>query len=148
MSFAKYFFFKIGFPSWVSSEVLKNKLKSPLSTTFLFIILRILFSISNNSVGVSNCSFSSFPFERLTSRSSLSHIFLSSIKIPPWSWFLVSTTSNDFEPWNAIATPQEFVVPWEQRIYPLRSLLHCFSSSKEEYVSCKQKQSHLAKSYF
>ena len=36
---------------------------------------------------------------------------MSSIKILPWSSFLVSTTSNDFEPRKAIVTTQEFVGP-------------------------------------
>ena len=107
ISFVKDFFFKIGFLPWISSiEVLKNKLKLPPSITFLFTILGILFSISDSLVRVTNCSFSVFALYRLASRGSLSQIFISTVKILPWSSFLVSTTSKDFEPRKEIATPQ------------------------------------------
>ena len=89
----------------------KKKLKSPPSIAFLFAILGILFRISDSLVQVTNCSFSLFALYRLTSRSSLSQIFISTIKMLPCSSFLGSTTSKDFEQRKAIATPQEFVVP-------------------------------------
>ena len=130
-------FFKSGFPPWILVEVLKNKLKSPPSVTLLFTILQILFGISDRLVRVSNC-FSVFALYRLRSRSSLSQIFISNIKILPWWSFLVSTTSKDFEPRKAIATLQEVVVPWEQTIFPLKLSLHCFSSSTEECVSWRK----------
>ena len=88
-----------------------NKLKSPPGITFLFIVLGILFSISESLVRVSDYSFIVLPLYRLTSRSSISQISMSSNKILSWTSFLVSTTSKDFEPRKAIATPQKFVVP-------------------------------------
>ena len=54
IGFPKDFFFKIGFSPWVSSAVLKNKLKSPPSITFLFVILATLFSIWDSLVRVSD----------------------------------------------------------------------------------------------
>ena len=90
--------------------MLKNKLKSPPSITFLFTILGILFGISATLIRVTDYSFSVFPLYRLTSRSSLSQNFISSIKILSSLSFFVSTTSKDFEPRKAITTPQEFSV--------------------------------------
>ena len=91
--------------------MLKNKLKSPPSITFLFTMLGILFGISATLIRVTDYSFSVFPLYRLTSRSCLSQIFISTIKFLPWSSFLISTTSKDFEPRKAIVILQQFVVP-------------------------------------
>ena len=77
--------------------MLKNKLKSPPGITFLSIVLEILFSISDNLVRVSNCFFSMFELYRLTSRNSLSQIFVSSIKILPRSLFLVWTKKSNWD---------------------------------------------------
>ena len=77
--------------------MLKNKLKSPPGITFLSIVLEILFSISDNLVRVSNCFFSMFELYILTSRNSLSQIFVSSIKILPRSLFLVWTKKSNWD---------------------------------------------------
>ena len=88
--------------------MLKNKLKSPPSIAFLFIILRILFNISDGFREYLSTLFQCFSL--LTSISSLSQIFMSNMKILP-RLFLVPTTSKTFEPRKANAAPQNFVAP-------------------------------------
>ena len=61
------------------------------------------------------------------------------IKIRTFLSMFKSKTSTLLLPIYPIATPKEFVLPFEKNIGPFNLSVHFFSSAKDEWVSCKSK---------
>ena len=141
INFAVDFLFRVVLPPHEPKDVSKKKLKSPAKTICLSHKSSVVSNIFPRSWRVATCSVLVLELSILTRTKVDPSTLTSNIKIRSFLLIFLSKTSTLLLPIYPIATPQKFVLPCEKSIDPFNSSAHYFSGAKDEWLSCKNKNS-------